>query len=246
MRCRYVGISMAVTFALAGCGGAGSVVMPEPRPLGRGLEIYHTHAGARSGGALPGALPDQKTLSLEQAQALALMRHPGLESSSHHVRLAEARALQAGLRPNPGLEVVVESLGRDGSGFGNAESTISYAQPIELGGKRAKRMRVARAEGTLAGWDYESRRLDVLAMTARRFVKVVAAQRRIETAKSAVALAGETNRAVRARVEAGKEPELQATRGITELETARVNALEAEDHLAAARTRLATTRKSPT
>jgi hypothetical protein len=95
MRCTHVGISMAVALALAGCGVTGSLVMPEPRPLGRGFETFRTHAGVRSDQALPGDLPDQETLSLEQAQALALMRNSGLESFSHNVRLAEARALQA-------------------------------------------------------------------------------------------------------------------------------------------------------
>ena len=88
-----------------------------------------------------------------------------MRAFSWEVRAGEARALQASLVPNPEIELEIEELktsGDGGTGLGYAEYVISVAQAIELGGKRAKRMRLAEAERDLAAWDYEAKRVDVL------------------------------------------------------------------------------------
>lgn len=84
-------------------------------------------------------------LTLRQALALTLTRSPELAAVSYDIRIAEARILQAKLRPNPELDL--ESQDITGSGeFSNArrsENTLQLGQLIELGGKRGARVREA-------------------------------------------------------------------------------------------------------
>jgi cobalt-zinc-cadmium efflux system outer membrane protein len=141
--------------------------------------------------------------------------------------------------PNPEVELAVEEYDRGGEGFDSAETAVVLGQLFELGGKRRWRTRVAEAEGELAGWDYESMRLDVFAETAQRFTAVIAAQKRVGLSRSAVELAEKTSSAVGERVKAGKEPPLQASKSEAELEMARMDALEAENALGVARKKLA-------
>jgi cobalt-zinc-cadmium efflux system outer membrane protein len=147
--------------------------------------------------------------------------------------------LQARKLPNPELEVEVEEFDRGGESFDSAETSIALGQLIELGGKRRWRMRMAEAEGELAGWDYESKRLAVFAETTKRFTAILAAQRRLELAESAVELAEKTAHAVGERVKGGKEPPLQESKASAELELARLDSLEAESALSVKRKMLA-------
>ena len=61
-----------------------------------------------------------RILTLRRALVLTLMHNPELKAFSLKIRAAEARQLQAGLWPNPELEVEVEEAGGTGdrSGFG--------------------------------------------------------------------------------------------------------------------------------
>jgi len=232
-------LSGAALALVAGCAATTrQTTLPEPRPLGAQY--------ATTGRDAPGGREDQQspiepteTLALRQALALALLRNPDLAAFSHDVRAAEARTLQARLLPNPELELEVEEYDRDGEGFDSAEAALVLGQLFELGGKRRRRARVAEVESELAGWDYESKRLDVFTLTARRFVAVIAAQRRLELDRSTVELAEKTSQAVAERVTAGKEPPLQASKAAAELEMARMGVLDAENDLDVSKTRLA-------
>ena len=213
--------------------------LPEPRPLGAPDQTANREAGVGTTGMRDRVVEPTGTLGLADALAIALLRNPELTAFSYAVRAAEARSLQAGLLPNPQLEFEVEEYNRGGEGFDAAETAVVLSQIVELGGKRRWRTRVAKAEGDLAGWDYESKRLDVFTETAQRFTAVAAAQQRLELARSAVDLAEMMSGAVGERVKAGKEPSLQALKSEAELEMARLEAREAESVLAVARQRLA-------
>lgn len=222
---------------LAGCASNGGYsAMTPPRPLGTAYAPVDAAAEVTVT-ATNAAIPD--VLQLPDALALALRGNPDLAAFSCEVRAAEARVLQAGLLPNPELELAVDEYDRDGAGFDSAETSVTLGQLFELGGKRRWRKRMAEAEGELAGWDYESKRLDVFAETAQRFTAVQAAQERLALARSGVELATQVDRAVSLRVEAGKEPPLQASKSAAELEMARLEADEAGNALGNARRKLA-------
>ncbi len=197
---------------------------------------------AAAGGGPGGSLREPTgPLSARQALALALFRNPGFRASSWDVRAAEARRLQASLRPNPEAVIEVEEFGGDRDGFSQTEQTYSLSQLIQLGGKRAKRTRVAELERQVAGWAYEARRLDVLTEVARAFVAVLGAQRKEELAKETVRIAQEGLRAASDRVQAGAASPVERTRAQVALANARTQLQQQQQALKAARVELAST-----
>jgi cobalt-zinc-cadmium efflux system outer membrane protein len=72
---------------------------------------------------------------------------PRLAVSEAGVRQAEGLRDQARARPNPSINVMTENVAGSSpySGFGRAETTLQYSQPIELGGKRSARIAAGEA-----------------------------------------------------------------------------------------------------
>jgi cobalt-zinc-cadmium efflux system outer membrane protein len=180
-------------------------------------------------------------ITLEQAVSRALKRNPALAAGTSAVSAAEARITQAGLFPNPELELETENFGGSGEldGFNAAESTAVVSQPILLGGKRRHRRSVAESERTLAGRDLEAVRLDVTAGVTAAFYQVLAAQRREALADELLALAERFAGTVQKRVDAGKVSPVEATRASIEVSQARVGLARAVRELEAARALLA-------
>jgi len=144
-------------------------------------------------------------LTPRAAAAAALLGNPRLAAHSCELRARDARILQAGLPANPDLRVEVENVAGSGvrAGDEQAETTLLVSQLFELGGKRARRRRVAELERELAEWDYEEARVVVLADTAKAFVRALGAEARLALAVELEAAADETARGVGARVDAG-------------------------------------------
>ncbi len=180
-------------------------------------------------------------VTLHDALALALARNPGLSVFPYELRAADARRFQAGLWPNPELEIEVEEFGgRDErSGFDTAETTVQIGQPIELAGKRAKRARVASLDRELVQWDYESARLDVIREVTRSFAAVLAAQERLALAEKLLELSRQAQEAVAQRVKAGKDSPVDELRAGVALSESRIGRQKAEKSLTAARHNLA-------
>ncbi len=206
-------------------------------------------------------------LSLTDSLALALQQNLELEVFSWDIRAAEAREIQAGLRPNPELSIEVEDIGlgsgpstrssRIGlstgftpefertresgtqAGLSEAVITLGISQLIELGGKRSKRIRLANRERDSATWDYEVARLNVLSETARAFYGVLAAQDRVRLAEELEVLARQTLDTVSARVEAGKVSPIEGTQGEAEYALVKIEIERTRQELAAARVQLA-------
>jgi cobalt-zinc-cadmium efflux system outer membrane protein len=198
-----------------------------------------------------GTLPFEEptgVISLREALTLALARNPDLAAFSWEVRAREARTLQAGLLPNPGLSVLVEDIGGSGDyhGFHQAQTTIQLSQLIELGGKRSARMQATSLTRDLAGWDYELRRIETLTQVSQAFTETLAAQQRSLLAEELVGLAEEVARTVSERVSAGKVSPIEATKSNIALSSVRIERERARLALEAARNRLAATWGSTT
>jgi cobalt-zinc-cadmium efflux system outer membrane protein len=236
-------LSLAVLWAPGGCAGSRDAsYSPEPRPLGADLPAFH--APERPGNGPQPSPPIEEPagdLTLGEALALTLIRNPELAAFSWEVRAQEARALQAGLRPNPALALEVENVAGSGhaSGFGNAETTISLSQLLELSGKRGKRQRLAELDRDLAAWDYETVRLELLTAVTRTFVGLLAAQERLRLAEDLVQVAEEALADVSRRVRAGAVSPVEETRARVELSTSRLDRLAAQQECNAVRVRLA-------
>jgi len=180
-------------------------------------------------------------VTLKQALELALEHNPELKAFSWDIRAADASRLQAGLRPNPSLDVTIEELGGAGdrSGFDGAENTIAIAQPIETGQKRARRTTLASLEKELAEWDYKAKRLDVTREVTAAFAAVLASQERLALTEELVRIAERAHSTVTQRVEAGRDSPIEQTKSGVALAIARIEPQRARRTLESARKRLA-------
>jgi len=186
-------------------------------------------------------------ITLRQALALAFARNPDLAAYSWEVRSGDPRILQAGLLPNPELGVEFENfLGSEPSrNFETLESTLSISQLVELGGKRAARIRLASSEKEVASWDYEAKRADVAAEVAKAFMEVLSAQDRLALAEELARLSKEVLNSVAARVVAGKISPVEETKASVAWSISGIDLERAKLALEGARKRLAATWGSP-
>ena len=241
----YAHLLVAIALGLTGCAAPkADVAWPEPRPLGKDFQTYRPplRPSPPASEAL-GAEEPTGVINLRQALSLALIRSPELAAFSWEVRAGEARTLQAGLLPNPEIEVEAENFGgTDGfKRFDVTETTIQLGQLIELGGKRSKRRRVAALERDLSGWDYETKRLDVLTEVSKAFVDVLAAQERLALNEELVRLAEKVFEAVSERVKAGKVSPVEEIRARVTLSTSQIGLDRAKRRLEASRKLLSAT-----
>jgi cobalt-zinc-cadmium efflux system outer membrane protein len=180
-------------------------------------------------------------LRLTDVLIITVLRNPELATFSYEIRAQDARVLQSGLLPNPELGVTVEEFG--GSGFAkkfdSAQTTVQVSQLVQLAGKRAKRKNIALLDKNLAQWDYESKRLDVLAEASKTFVDVLAAQERVEFLGELVQLSEQLKNTVGARVEAGKVSPLEQTKADISYASTQIELGLAKRELDIARTKLA-------
>lgn len=228
--------------SLAGCATPREAAWPEPRPLGSALPAYQPPVSPAASDTLRVEEPaPSEVLTLREALALALLHNPHLRAFAWEVRAREAHTLQAGLVPNPELGTELEDFAGSGplGGFDASEATVGLSQLVELGGDRRRRQRVAALERDLAGWDYETVRLDVLTETAQAFTGVLAAQERLALADSLLAQAQRFYASVAARVEAGKVSALEERRAQVVLSTTSLAYERAAWELTTKRTRLA-------
>lgn len=180
-------------------------------------------------------------LTLRQALVLTLMENPELKAFSFETRAAEARELQAGLWPNPTLDITVEDVGGSGprSDFDGAETTIGVSQLIELGNKSQKRQHVASLEKELAGWDYEAKRREVLTRAGKAYIELLAMQKKAALLAELVAVSEQTAQSVAHRVEAGKDSPVEKTKAAIALSAVRLEHQQTQQSLETARRLLA-------
>ena len=162
--------------------------------------------------------------------------------------------LQVGLLRNPDLVVNIENVGNvqklqgplnspdapesDTAKVAQQLATIRLNQLIELGGKRAARVVAASLGQEVAGKDYEARRVELIARVANVFIEVLAGQERLRLAEETSQLAQKVVNTVARRVQAGKAPPIEETRAGVAFSTTRIELVQAQRDLAAARKRL--------
>jgi cobalt-zinc-cadmium efflux system outer membrane protein len=190
---------------------------------------------------LPAAPNPSGAVNLRQAIGLALSNHPSLATFTLDVRVAEARMIQAGLKPNPQLNFTAENLPGSGPYKDGElmEHTLQLSQLVELGGKRDARLREAEAGRTVAEWAYQVRRIEVLRDTAQAFVAVLASQKQVQLAEETAGLAAKATPMTQKRVEAGKANAVEVTRSNVAVASAKIELEQAKRSLASARTNLA-------
>jgi cobalt-zinc-cadmium efflux system outer membrane protein len=170
------------------------------------------------------------TLTLSQAIARALGIAPGLRSAEASVGASEAAVQAARLLPNPTLSVEAENVLGTGryARFGESETTFSVSMPLELGGKRAARTRVAQAEEATARVGVNATRVDLTLRITQAFIAAVAGERRAKAAEERRDLAAQAERVARLRVGAGKVSPIDEQRASAQRIRADVDAERAQ------------------
>lgn len=199
--------------------------------------------------AAPASQPDDPTgtITLRDAVALALVNNPKLKAFSLDIRAAEARTLQAGLLPNPEIDLGIEEFGGTGglAGFDSSQTSIQIGQLIELADKRSKRTHLAALEKDLAELDFKSKRLDVMSDVARAFIDVLTAQEQLSLSKELVDLSEKAYSTVAERVRAGQDSPVEETKAKIALSNTRIEFERAGKELVSARYQLAAAWGSP-
>ncbi|MFH1312643.1 MAG: TolC family protein [Candidatus Eisenbacteria bacterium] len=248
MRLKYLILFvLAPAVALSGCTTPHvNASRSEARPLGSDFETFQapeepSEVSVPAGPEGPTDEEPTGIIDMRQALAQALINSPELAAFSWEVRASEAAAVQAGLFPNPEIGVEMENFGGSGEfeGFDGSETTFRLSQLIELGGKRSGRARVAALDLNLAGWDYESKRLEVVSEATKAFVDVLAAQERLALTEELEDLADEVFNVVRERVRHGKVSPVEEARAGVVLASSRIETEKAGRELEASRKRLA-------
>lgn len=186
-------------------------------------------------GGVPLAQPAAPApLTLAQAIDLALRSNPELRAGAQELAAQDGAVAQAGLLPNPELELLREGLERP-----NRSSIVQLNVPIELGGKRAARVDATRAERQLASFALDALRLRVRADTVEAFHELAAAKERSRLAGELALLAQRTSSAAGRRVQAGKVSPVEESRARVAEAGVRIEALQAARELESAKIRLA-------
>ena len=165
------------------------------------------------------------SITLADALARTLRGSPELAAYNFELRAAEARILQAGLRPNPELGLDIENPTGSGaySGADQMENTLTLSQLIELGGKRPARIFEAEAGRAVVEWEYQVKRVEVLKATTLAFIDALAAQRRLELAEEVVKVSGDTVKLTEERVNVGRGSAVEAIRAKVAVASARIS-----------------------
>ncbi|HEV2599601.1 TolC family protein [Sphingopyxis sp.] len=175
-------------------------------------------------------------LTLDEALADAGATTPLTQAAEAGVWAAQAGRGVAGLRPNPSISVDTENALGTGPyrGFGESDTTIAFAMPVELGGKRSARIAVADARIQRAQVDLAVAEADRRLAVTEAYVAAIASERSAAVAEAQVVVTTENLRIARDRVMVGanspideQRAALEQVRATTDAETALRTAIAA-------------------
>ncbi|WP_293373710.1 TolC family protein [Nevskia sp.] len=180
------------------------------------------------------------TIRFAEAVSQALEKNPDLAVFGYAFRAHDGQALQAGLAPNPNLNLSIEDALGSGrrKGFKTAEQTLSLSQVLERGA-RERRIAAAEAGRELLDAEHLEKWVDTAAETARRYGHVLSDQVQLEVTHEASELARNTVDAARKRVKAGAAPSAEVARAQAALARADLEHEHAEHELLSSRRQLA-------
>jgi len=166
-----------------------------------------------------GVLP-LSPLSYEQALALATSRNLNVEAARRARAIREGAIRTARQFPNPAVSFETTQ--------DTPHQALTFDFPVELGGKRGRRIDLAKEELTLAEVDVQSEMRAVRRELRQTFYGLIAADERVRLAESLLEIAQRVRDAAQARFETGAAPRLEVlqadltvTRAQTDIELAR-------------------------
>jgi outer membrane protein, heavy metal efflux system len=143
--------------------------------------------------ALPGRAQtpasEQKTITLEELQQMALQKNPTIAQSAANIQAAEGRKKQSGLYPNPTVGYQGEQI-RGGS-FHGGEQGFFVQQDIVLGGKLGLNRKLFDQELKQAETEAEEQKLRVVTNVRMSYIQALAAQQTLELRQNLSKLAND-------------------------------------------------------
>ncbi|MDR6842011.1 TolC family protein [Pseudoxanthomonas sacheonensis] len=180
-------------------------------------------------------------LTLDEAFARVAQSHPDLRLIDGQRKVLSVEAERAALRPVwvAGLQIENAFGTGDSSGFRQAEISLTLAGVLERGGKLDARRALAQTRIDSLALQRETKRLDLLAEVARRYLAISAAQDQRRIADLDVAQRQRTVAGARQRLAAGASPESVVLTAQAALARAELDRDRAQQRSAAARQHLA-------
>jgi cobalt-zinc-cadmium efflux system outer membrane protein len=174
-------------------------------------------------------------LTLDDAIARVASTHPELRLFEARGAVLDAGRNAAAQRPALAAGLQVENvLGTDDhAGLKAAEISLTLASVLERGGKLDARRTLAQSRIDGLAVERETRRLDLLAEVARRYLTMIAARHQQDIAATDIAQRQRTLAAARARLAAGASPEsvvLTAAANLARTELAQARASQQWNH----------------
>jgi outer membrane protein, heavy metal efflux system len=180
--------------------------------------------------------PVQGTSSADLVRR-ALAANGELAATRLDIIRARARLQQAGLRPNPTLDFE-QTTGKYTGATGESETMIGLAMPVELGGKRRRRIELAQAELEAVEAEVANRERQLASDLRSNYGEALAALRELEILENLNSLDIQTTRFVQARVNEGETAPIELNLLRVEVDRLRSRRALVEGQLKAALIRL--------
>jgi outer membrane protein, heavy metal efflux system len=143
--------------------------------------------------ALPGraqtSAPEQKTITLDELQQMALQNNPTFRQSAANIQAAEGRKKQSGLYPDPTVGYQGEQI-RGGS-FHGGEQGFFVQQDIVLGGKLRLNRQIFDQELQQAVTEADEQKVRVVTNVRMSYIQALAAQQTLELRQNLSKLAND-------------------------------------------------------
>ncbi len=159
--------------------------------------------------------------SLEQLIQGAFANNRDLQALRQRLPEAQGARVQAGLRPNPTLDLNVGN-GAILRNPGYWDGGVGVSQAFELGGKRSRRVEAAQADIKVIEWEIRDRERILRSAVATAYAEALAAERNLANVKQSLDLLGQAETVVAARVAQGEAPALD--RSLLAVELGRLRA----------------------
>jgi cobalt-zinc-cadmium efflux system outer membrane protein len=148
----------------------------------------------------PSQLASPPPLTFQAALDLALQNNAGLAAAKRAKAVREAAIISAKQLPNPEFSFEIT---RD-----TPHETVGFGLPFELGGKRARRIDLAREEQSLADLEVRGALQSLRGELRRSFYGLLAAEERVRLADEVAAIARRVRETAQARFDEGVAPRL--------------------------------------
>jgi cobalt-zinc-cadmium efflux system outer membrane protein len=165
--------------------------------------------------------------TVDELVSLALANNAELIAMRKEAEGGEALLKQAGLRANPSLEVS----GAKRIGAADNNLMIQGSQPLELGGRRTARIRVAEQELEIRRKAVDERERQLAAGVRSKFGEALASALKLQFAEAILLMAKQNFELVAAKVTEGRTPPLEQNMEAVELNKMRVDREMAEGNV---------------